>query len=58
VPIIFRPFHEHNGKAFWWSKYVYKSITKEPKGNRVPDEFTHVWQFTVEYLRDVKGDPR
>lgn len=44
VPIIFRPFHEHTGNWFWWGR---ESATAE--------EYRHLWQFTVEYLRDVKG---
>lgn len=44
VPLIFRPFHEHTGKWFWWG---------DP--NCTPDEFKALWKFTVEYLRDVKG---
>ncbi|NJC28234.1 glycoside hydrolase family 26 protein [Neolewinella antarctica] len=44
VPIIFRPFHEHTGGWFWWGK-----------GHCTPEEYKAIWQFTVEYLRDVKG---
>jgi mannan endo-1,4-beta-mannosidase len=40
IPIIFRPFHEHNENWFWWGKenndvYWYK----------------HLWQYTIDYLR-------
>ncbi len=41
IPIIFRPFHEHNGFWFWWGK-DYCS----------PEDFVSLWRFTVEYLRD------
>ncbi|MFO7448110.1 MAG: glycosyl hydrolase [Ignavibacteriaceae bacterium] len=44
IPIIFRPFHEFDGSWFWWGKNF---CTKE--------EFIALWQFTVTYLRDVKG---
>lgn len=41
VPIIFRPFHEHNGSWFWWGR-DHASV----------DEFKQLWRFTVEHLRD------
>jgi mannan endo-1,4-beta-mannosidase len=44
IPIIFRPFHEHTGNWFWWGK-----------GNCSREEYIALWQFTVKYLRDVKG---
>ncbi len=44
VPIIFRPFHEHNGNWFWWGK-----------AHCTPEEYVALWRFTVEYLRDVRG---
>jgi mannan endo-1,4-beta-mannosidase len=43
IPIIFRPFHEHNGDWFWWGK-----------GPATEEEFIRLWRFTVEYLRDEK----
>ena len=43
IPIIFRPFHEHNGNWFWWGK-----------GNCTEQEYIQLWKFTVEYLRDEK----
>ena len=43
IPVIFRPFHENNGDWFWWGR---KSCT--------PEEYKHLWRFTVEYLRDVR----
>jgi mannan endo-1,4-beta-mannosidase len=43
IPIIFRPFHEHNGGWFWWGK---KHCTEE--------EYIALWRFTVAYLRDKK----
>lgn len=44
IPVIFRPFHEHNGDWFWWGR----DIAKE-------EEYIELWQFTVEYLRDDHG---
>lgn len=44
VPVIFRPFHEHTGKWFWWGK-----------GRCAERDFVKLWRFTVEYLRDEKG---
>jgi len=41
VPIIFRAFHENNGNWFWWGKKHCK-----------PDEYTGLFKFTVNYLRD------
>eukprot|EP01093_Parvamoeba_rugata_P008526 TRINITY_DN2426_c0_g3_i1.p1 TRINITY_DN2426_c0_g3~~TRINITY_DN2426_c0_g3_i1.p1 ORF type:complete len:246 (-),score=49.57 TRINITY_DN2426_c0_g3_i1:121-858(-) len=43
MPVIFRPFHEHNGDWFWWGK-----------GLSTEEEYIKLWQFTVEYLRDEK----
>jgi len=44
IPIIFRPWHEHTGHWFWWS-------ARYTEG----DEYQRLWQYTVSYLRDVKG---
>ena len=41
IPILFRPFHEHNGWWFWWG-----SLTTTEKS------FIDLWRFTVDYLRD------
>ena len=43
VPIIFRPWHEHNGEWFWWGK-----------GHVTEDDYIQLWRFTVEYIRDEK----
>lgn len=43
IPIIFRPYHEHNGWWFWW-------------GSNMPEQdYIALWQYTVEYLRDSMG---
>ena len=44
IPIIFRPWHEHNGDWFWWGK-----------GHVSEQDYIALWQFTVKYLRDEKG---
>lgn len=44
IPIVFRPYHEHNGSWFWWGR-----------PHRTPEEYVQLWQFTVEYLRDSLG---
>lgn len=41
IPIIFRPWHEHNGDWFWWGK-----------GHASEADYIALWRFTVEYLRD------
>lgn len=41
IPIIFRPYHEHNHTWSWWGA---NSCTVE--------EYNALWRMTVEYLRD------
>jgi len=43
IPVIFRPWHEMNGGWFWWGS---KSCS--------PEEYKKLYQFTVDYLRNVK----
>lgn len=43
VPIIFRPFHEHNGGWFWWGK-----------DNCTEQEYIQLWTYTVNYLKNEK----
>lgn len=43
IPIVFRPWHEHNGDWFWWGK-----------GHTTEQEYKALWKFTVEYLIDKK----
>jgi mannan endo-1,4-beta-mannosidase len=45
VPVIFRPWHEHNGKWFWWGT----------PHHCTPEQFIALWRFTVDYLRVEKG---
>ena len=44
VPIIFRPWHEHNGDWFWWGK-----------GNATEEDYIQLYRFTVDYLKDEKN---
>ena len=44
MPVIFRPWHEHNGDWFWWGR-----------GIATEQEFIDLWRFTVEYMHDEKG---
>ncbi len=43
IPIIFRPYHEHSGSFFWWGTDI---CTDE--------EYSALWRYTVEFLRDKK----
>ncbi|NPD87008.1 T9SS type A sorting domain-containing protein [Lentimicrobium sp. L6] len=43
IPIIFRPWHEHNGDWFWWGE-SHCSI----------QEYKELWQYTVDYLIEEK----
>lgn len=44
IPIIFRPYHEHNGNWFWWGK-----------GNCTEAEYITLWRFTVDYLKNERN---
>lgn len=44
IPIILRPYHEHNHTWSWWGA----SCTTE-------QEYIDLWRWTVNYLRDAKG---
>jgi mannan endo-1,4-beta-mannosidase len=44
APVIFRPWHENDGSWFWWGQ-----------NNCTREEYIALWQYTVHYLRDVKG---
>ena len=43
APIVFRPWHEHNGSWFWWGK-----------NNCTEQEYIQLYRYTVTYLRDQK----
>jgi len=41
IPFIFRPFHEHSGRFFWWGD------------TRCTDEeYAELWRYTVNFLRE------
>lgn len=44
IPLIFRPWHEHNGDWFWWGK-----------GNCTEEEYIQLFRYTVDYLNNEKG---
>lgn len=44
IPLIFRPYHEHNGSWFWWGK-----------GNCTKAEYIALWRFTVDYLKNTRN---
>ncbi len=44
IPIVFRPFHEHNGDWFWWGK-AYNS----------EEDYIKLWRYTIDYLRHEKN---
>lgn len=44
MPVIVRPYHEHNGNWFWWGK-----------GIAAEADYIALWRYTVTYLRDEKG---
>lgn len=39
-PVIWRPFHEHNGDWFWWGK-----------GNATEKDYITLYRFTADYFR-------
>jgi mannan endo-1,4-beta-mannosidase len=41
IPILFRPYHEHNGNWFWWGKT-----------RCTPANYNAIWQFTHNYLKN------
>jgi mannan endo-1,4-beta-mannosidase len=43
VPFIFRPFHEHSGSFFWWGTDICTD-----------KQYSDLWRYTVQYLRDKK----
>lgn len=44
IPFIFRPWHEMDGKWFWWGS-----------SHCTVDQFKELFKFTVKYLREDKG---
>jgi mannan endo-1,4-beta-mannosidase len=44
IPFIFRPYHEHSGSFFWWGTDI---CTYQ--------QYSDLWRYTVNYLRDKKN---
>ena len=44
IPVILRPYHEHNHTWSWWGASAC-----------TVDEYNDLWKMTVHYLRDDKG---
>jgi mannan endo-1,4-beta-mannosidase len=44
IPVIFRPFHEHSGSFFWWGTNICTD-----------QEYSTLWRYTVQFLRDKKN---
>ena len=51
VPVVLRPFHEHNCRTFWWGR----RNSEYPNENATEEEYRALWRFTVNYLRDTAG---
>ena len=43
IPLLFRPFHEHSGSWFWWGK-----------NHCTVEQYTTLYRFTIDYLRETK----
>ncbi len=41
VPVIFRPWHEHNGSWFWWGQ-----------DHSTPDQYKQLWKMTYDRMND------
>ena len=44
IPVVFRILHENTGSWFWWGAE-----------QSTPEQYKKLYQYTVNYLRDVKG---
>jgi len=62
IPILFRPFHEHNGDWFWWSMTDRKCemlcfipLIRDHYLSKADDDFVKLFRFTVNYLRRVRN---
>jgi mannan endo-1,4-beta-mannosidase len=42
VPIVWRPYHEHNGGWFWWGE-----------DSTSVQEYIDLWQYTVHFFKDT-----
>lgn len=50
IPVVFRPFHEHNGTWFWWSLGSPMQATDTSE-----EEFRQLWRMSIDYLRNSRG---
>ncbi|MEK6624611.1 MAG: glycosyl hydrolase, partial [Bdellovibrionota bacterium] len=62
IPILLRPFHEHNGDWFWWSQTDRKCkmlcfipMVKDYYLSKADDDFIRLFRFSINYLRRVKS---
>ncbi|MCH4209420.1 glycoside hydrolase family 26 protein [Bifidobacterium sp.] len=69
IPIVFRPFHEHNGDWFWWcvggrgeSEQDVERLRRHgqsgqfgPEADAAEEDFAALWRYVVTYLRDQRG---
>ena len=44
IPVIWRPFHEHNGSWFWWGRDF-----------STPEEYIEFWRFSADYLKNERN---
>jgi len=44
IPFLFRPYHEHSGSFFWWGTTICAD-----------EEYSALWRYTVDFLREKKG---
>jgi len=51
IPVLFRPFHEHN-HSFWWGLDRWGS---NPAHKVLPEDFIRLWKYTVDYMKNDKG---
>lgn len=67
IPVVYRPFHEHNGDWFWWCiggrNHLNHAEVEEhdghdgqfgPEADATPEQFVDLWRYTVRYLRDER----
>jgi len=62
IPILFRPFHEHNGNWFWWSvtdsvcqQFCFLGFINDSYVQKANQEFIALWRFTIDYLVRQRG---
>ncbi|MCI1831997.1 MAG: glycoside hydrolase family 26 protein [Bifidobacterium sp.] len=67
IPVVYRPFHEHNGDWFWWCiggrNHLEHAEVEEhdghdgqfgPEADATAEQFVELWRYTVTYLRDER----